>query len=310
MEVFVMKKFWSAVLVLVILAAIAVVFFPEEVASLRYGFKRQQPVTMDGAKTVETELIYEGKKPDGVGSVQSFAIAGDYYIIAGRPSGSAEKGGETNNQLIIIKRSTKEDLTSRYFAAGKTFELGHANGMTFNPKTNEIIVVGKRNEAGKYELATRVSLNDFSVKGTDKMPCYGTGIAYDSARETYIVRSGNTIYTLSGIPGMAKKEVSIDAAFTSQDMGFYDGYTYMVNWINDGSDATAKKYNLEENQNVIYKVDSRGKVVGIFVVKSPKQELEGIDFVNGEVYLLYNGVGKNSDKFYIYRLKLTADDLK
>jgi hypothetical protein len=305
-----MKKFWSAVLVLVILAAIAVVFFPEQVASLRYGLNRSQPVTMEQAKTVETELVYEGKKPEGVGSVQSFAIAGDYFVIAGRPSGSAENGGETNNQLVIIRRSTKEDLTARYFPNGKTFELGHANGMAYNPKTNEIIVVGIRNEAGKYELATRISLSDFSVKGTDRMPCYGTGIAYDDARGTYYVRSGGTIYTLNGIPGMVKKTVTAETSFTSQDMGFYDGYTYLVNWVNDASDATAQKYKLEQNSNVIYKVDARGNIVGIFVVKNPQQELEGIDFVNGEVYLLYNGVGNDKGKFFIYRLKISAEDLK
>ena len=297
-----MRKILAAVLMLVIAAAILVVFLPEQTASLFYG--APTTVTLKDAKNVELELIYTGEKPKGVGSVQSMAITDDYFVIAGRP-----KASEKDNQLIVINRKTLTDVTSSLIEESMTYELGHANGMTYNPQTNELVVVGIRNSANKYELAARISLEDFELVGTDKMACYGNGIAYDTTHDEYIVRSGESIYTLNDIPGMKQDEVSVETEFTGQDIAYHNGYVYLANWIESGSNLAAMRYALVSNQNVIYKVDKRGNIVDIFLLKTPKLELEGIDFVGDEAYVLYNGLGKEKNEFRIYKLKLSADEL-
>lgn len=298
-----MKKILAAVLMLVIAVAILVVFLPEQAASLFYKAPTTT-VTLKDAKNVELELVYTGEKPKGVGSVQSLAITDDYFVIAGRP-----KASEKDNQLIVINRKTLTDVTSSLIKKGTTYELGHANGMTYNPQTNELVVVGIRNSANKYELAARISLEDFELVGTDKMACYGNGIAYDVMHDEYIVRSDKSIYVLNDIPGMKQDGASVATDFTGQDIAYHDGYIYLANWIESGSDLAAMRYGLVSNQNVIYKVDKRGNIVDIFLLKTPKLELEGIDFVGNEAYVLYNGLGKEKNEFRIYKLKLSADEL-
>ncbi len=298
-----MRKILTAVLMLVIAAAILVVFLPEQTASL-FDKTPMTNVTLKDAKNVKLELVYAGEKPKGIGSVQSLAITDEYFVIAGRP-----KASEGDNQLIVISRKTLTDVTNALIEKGTTYELGHANGMTYNPKTNELVVVGIRNSANKYELAARIDLENFELVGTDKMACYGSGIAYDATHDEYIVRLNKTIYTLNGIPGMKQNEVLVATEFETQDIAYHNGYVYLANWIESGSDLAAMRYGLVSNQNVIYKVDEQGNIVDIFLLKTPRQELEGIDFVGDEAYVLYNGLGENKKEFRIYKLKLSAKEL-
>ena len=48
-------------------------------------------ISVEDMTPLELELVYQGLKPDGVGSVQSMAILPDAFAIAARPRGSARQ---------------------------------------------------------------------------------------------------------------------------------------------------------------------------------------------------------------------------
>ena len=301
-----MKKIGCGVLciILVIAVVVGVMLTPE----LRTKIIKSDGHGLSEAQEVKLELVYTGQKPSGVGSVQSFTITDDYFVIAGRPNGGAEEGGETNNQLILITRDGLTDVTANHIPAGKTYELGHANGMTYNPDKQEIVVVGKRNDEGKQELAVIIGARSFEVLKTVKMPCYGSGIAYNNKFNYYMVRSGKTLYRITDVPGIKKETLETkNAEFSVQDIGYYGGYTYLCNWVSDATTDLAVQLGLKQHQNMIYKVDARGIIVKTFVIKEPLLELESIDFADGNAYVLMNGVGDQSASFFIYRV---TGDLK
>ena len=216
-----MKKIGWGILCIILVAAVivGVMLTPE----LKTKVIKSEEHGTSEAKEVKLELVYTGQKPEGVGSVQSFAITDDYFVIAGRPSGSAEEGGETKNQLMLITRDKLIDVTANHIPARKTYELGHANGMTFNPDKGELVVVGMRNDEGKLEFAARIDARTFEPIATVKMPCYGSGIAYNNKFNYYMVRSGKTLYRITDVPGIKKETFETNAEFSVQDIGYYGG---------------------------------------------------------------------------------------
>jgi hypothetical protein len=303
-----MKKIGWGILCIILVAAVivGVMLTPE----LKTKVIKSEEHGTSEAKEVKLELVYTGQKPEGVGSVQSFAITDDYFVIAGRPSGSAEEGGETKNQLMLITRDKLIDVTANHIPAGKTYELGHANGMTFNPDKGELVVVGMRNDEGKLEFAARIDARTFEPIATVKMPCYGSGIAYNNKFNYYMVRSGKTLYRITDVPGIKKETFETNAEFSVQDIGYYGGYTYLCNWVSDATTDRAVQLGLKQHQNLIYKVDARGIIVQTFIIRDPLLELESIDFVDGNAYVLMNGVGDQSANYFIYRVSFDSDDLK
>jgi len=303
-----MKKIgWGILCIILVVAVIAGVMLTPE---LRAKVIKSEEHGTSEAKEVKLELVYTGQKPDGVGSVQSFAVTDDYFVIAGRPNGSAEEGGETKNQLMLITRDKLVDVTANHIPAGKTYELGHANGMTFNPDKGELVVVGMRNDEGKLEFAARIDARTFEPIATVKMPCYGGSIAYNDKFNYYMVRSGSTLYRITDVPGIKKETFETNVEFTSQDIGYYNGYTYVCNWVSDATTDRAVQLGLKQHQNLIYKVDARGIIVQTFIIRDPLLELESIDFVDGNAYVLMNGVGDQSANYFIYRVSFDSDDLK
>lgn len=303
-----MKKEWGIVLaVVLVFAAITVAF--ATIPELRNSVVPAKARSIEEAQEIELTLVYEGEKPEGVGSVQSFAITDDYFVIAGRPKGSAKEGGERDNQLILVSRDGK-DVTRDHITAGTVYQLGHANGMTYNPDRGEIVVVGIRDEQGNCSRAAIISAKTLEQITTVGMPCFGSGISYNDRFNYYMIRSGKMLYRVGDLPGSVDDMHKLDTEFTVQDIGYHNGYTYLCNWVSDGDVARSKQLKLEQNQNVIYKVDASGTIAGAFIIRSPLLELESIDFANNEAYVLMNGVGDKSAYFYIYRVLFDEADLR
>lgn len=253
--------------------------------------------------SISLELVYSDSKPEGVGSVQSITITDKYFVVAGRPHGTREMGGETNNRLMIIDRKTLVDATKDFKNARGTYELGHANGITYNSKTNELLVVSLRDRDGHFVRMARIDASDFSLKSTEVLPASATGIAYDETNDVYYVRSGSSVRRLNSAFDKVLVEYDISCGLAVQDIGFNDGYIYLTNWANPEHYPEAHTYGIELNQNTIVKVDSHsGEIDDIYFITSPREELESMDFMNGEAYVLMNGQGKHNNNFYIYRV--------
>ncbi len=293
-----MKKYGFRLLcIIVILGLLAWEYIPGP----RKSTLDASTLGVDEVTPLALELVYEGEKPEGVSSVQGFAITDDYFVVAGRPRGSAAEGGESNNRLIIIDRQSYANVTGDFFEADETMELGHANGMTYDSVRGELVVVGMRDVNGDYRNAARINAEDFQLLETLALPCYASGIAYDDDSGCYFVRSGTVLTSISGTMNQTRDEYYIGTLFTGQDIGFYHGKAYLVNWINKDNLHDAWKVGLDLNENIVYQFDIATGRLCAFIVSEPYQEMESIDFVDGEAYVLINGTGLMQKKYFIYK---------
>lgn len=265
---------------------------------------------VDEVTPLALELVYESDKPEGVGSVQGFAITDDYFVIAGRPCGSAEEGGETNNKLMIIDRTDLIDVTGDFFAQDETMELGHANGMTYNPYANELLVAGIRDGNNDYHNVARIDAADFRLLEIVELPCYANNIAFDVENNAYYARSGENLYRMDTLFIGATDGQYVNVMFTGQDIGFYRDRAYMVNWVSFDDRKHAWKVGLDYNYNIIYQFDTNTERLRAFVVSEPYQEMESIDFVDGEAYVLMNGTELANDRYFIYKVLFDQDDIE
>ena len=292
--------------IVIILALVVVCALGRE-----YAIRKSTPaasIKVDEMTPLSLELVYCGEKPDGMSSVQSMAVTEDYFVVAGRPFGTVEQGGETNNKLVIVDRDELRDVSQKFFNRNRTYEFGHANGMCYNPNERLLTVVGVRNSDGYCDGFVGLSADDFKVSDSGTLPCYGNGIAYDGDSDTYIVRNESNISVLDSALANRIGDFEVSTNLTNQDIGYFNGRVYLVNWAYHRNDARA--VGIRVNENVIYQVDVRsGEILQAFVVREPRMEMESIDFIDGEAYVLFNGGGGRHGCFYIYRIDFEEKDL-
>ena len=265
-------------------------------------------ITVDEMTSLSLELVFEGTKPVGVSSVQSLVVTDDYFVIAGRPFGTLEQGGETNNKLIIIDRQSLEDVTNHFISNSTTFELGHANGMTYDDINNEFVVVGIRNEYGECDSLARIDATNFRQISLEKLPCVGNGIAYIDDAGCFAIRNNDVLVMIDGNLEYVIDSCEMATDLTNQDIAYYNGKLYLVNWAYRRNEARA--VGIRKNQNVIYQFDLETKTMRAFIVGRPKMEMEGIYFIDGEAYVLFNGGGMKYGYYYIYKILFNERDLE
>ena len=265
-------------------------------------------ITVDEMASLSLELVFEGAKPVGVSSVQSLVVTDDYFVIAGRPFGTVEQGGETNNKLIIVDRQSLKDVTYRFIDNSTTFELGHANGMTYDDKNNEFVVVGIRNEYGECDSLARIDATNFRQISLEKLPCIGNGIAYIGDSDCFAIRDNDALIMIDGNLEYIIDSCEMVTDLTNQDIAYYNGKLYLVNWAYRRNEARA--VGVRKNQNVIYQFDLETKEMHAFIVDQPRMEMEGIYFIDGEAYVLFNGGGIKYGNYYIYKILFNEQDLE
>ena len=259
-----------------------------------------EQITRSEMIPIDLKLVYTGKKPAKIGSVQSLAITDKYFVIAARPCGTALMGGETNNKIIIIDRASLEDVTNNFKHATGVYELGHANGMTYNNQTNELLVVGVRNENGVCRGVVHIDADTFRCKETEFLEVDATGIAYVDEGKLYVRAHGEINLlddNLSPIDCF-----NYQSGLTSQDIAYHDGAIYLADWARSSDFEVRTQLELATNQNVIYRIDEESKEIVAFLIDKPRNELESLDFIDGDAYILMNGIGKDKANFYIYRV--------
>ena len=288
-----MKKKWLTVLLIAGMIAVLVL--------ARTTTPDSSVIVADEMTPLSLELVYEGSKPDGVGSVQSFAITPDYFVVAGRPPGTAEEGGETNNRIMVIDRMKLDDVSERFDATMGLYELGHANGMTYDPVENRLLVVSVDGELDNHDAVAQIDARNFEQGDNIELASgSASGIAYMGGGN-FVIRSGGWIRFASGNFSRCDDAFYFSSGLAVQDIGYYNDYVYLADWARWKEFGALLKIGLRENENVIYRFDEQGNVKA-FLISSPRHELESIDFIDGEAYVLMNGFGRNGDSFFIYKI--------
>jgi len=218
----------------------------------------------------------------------------------------------TDKYIIFAQITKNENNTILNIVDKDTYELlgtienhcfRHANDMTFNNKTNEVlIVVGpkkiakfKINDEGEYFLLTNLEYID--------CPRTYSGIAYDDNRNQYMAYCSGKMYVLND----QFKELfnfPLRRGLIPQGMAYHNNLIYYSCYETGKPNTKYKVYNSKEKgSNVIYVYDLKGSLKRTLYIPNTfvSGEIENLDFMeNGKLLIGYNVVinGKKTVTFY------------
>ena len=185
------------------------------------------------------------------------------------------------DKVVVYDKNTLEYVNAYHFD-----NLGHANDMTYNSKTNEIIVVSDTSktlviiDANTFHQKNIIEIN---ITESSSAP---RSIAYDKNNDKYYVYyNDHSFYILNS---NYELENSFQLTSYNQGAGIYDNYLYTVLWISG------------TNQNYIrvYDLNTKQLVKQYFKDDANYHELEGIEFdENGKMILGFNNP-ENKISFY------------
>ena len=245
----------------------------------------------------------------------------------------------TNNKLVYASNNGSDATkanTLLFWQSGTNYatrnykmmnNMGHANDMTYNSKTNKIVVAGLfGGTAGdQIWLFDNNSISTAPQKVDSKRSGGYTGIAYDKYNDLYFAKSGCRGFILSND---FDKVYTFDVPFleVSQGMDYHNGYVYIpVTELGDSSHDNSgsqlyyrgSSYFLSNRvyvYNAKLKKDGKpdkdfGKLVKIYYIPQKNTssvgygEIETVSFLNNVMYLGYGASYFDSTytyKFYNY----------
>lgn len=183
-------------------------------------------------------------------------------------------------------------------------KIGHGNGITYNKRTDEIVIIG-----ANYEEILIYDNKTMRLKQSIR-PIYDTKIkftqiAYDDINDLYIAGGGKKIFILDK---NFKVKYSFDniSMYVYQDIEYKNGYIYFTSANVGGSNNenstcnTSQLYCLDKEQsNYIYVYNAKlnsdgtptvdfGKLVKRIKIGQGIGEIESISFKDNDVYIGYS----------------------
>jgi len=224
--------------------------------------------------------------------IQGLTVSEDYIFV-----GHGKETAKNEYKLTKLDRSTGEVL------ATSTQSFNHTNDMTYNSKTNEVIITGLHGDAGLTEdaydenytlnvadaatltLKETINLKDevlslcsesLGISAVDYNENLDEYYALTRYPERYVIILDNNFEMKSSV----RLETLDDAEHVG---GIYvdDNYFYISNMID---------YNGKTNEVFIY--DKTGKLVDTKSVNGINH-IEGIDYIDGQYYLSFTAVYGN-----------------
>ena len=214
--------------------------------------------------------------------LQGFTVTKDKLVYLSSNNNNREKSVLYSYKLNSIHNLYKKEY-------GTT---GHGNGMTYNSKTNKVLVIGPH-EYQKVYMYNGDSLLKEKEYPKEAYPQY-TAIGYDYNDDLYVGHFSKKLF-LADSQNMKKLyEFGVQMFEAGQDLEYYNGYTYYCT-----TDLSApSKYQTysfyKKMDNIIYVYDMNldknknptknfGRLVQRLFI-SGLGELEGISFRGGYVY--------------------------
>ncbi len=263
-----------------------------DTASLRYLFTQSQSLVADNFRSdgwpdeiipqAEATTHVQGGCSDGTYIYQCFIY---------KDSASNEK----NNICKIVKIKPDFDPnTTNIVMTSENLDLNHSNDITYNSKTNELIVC--HNNPYRTKL-TVIDPETLTVKRTEEIDQKIYSISYSPERDIYVVgcsggQSMRTCNSKFGDLSSVLKPTSLTSSMTTQGICSDDTFIYHTLWNSKGS---TDNY----NKNVITVYDWYGNYVGMIGTKITI-ESENILIHEGSLYVCaYSGGGQAS---YVYKI--------
>ncbi|MGN0485143.1 MAG: hypothetical protein ACI4HI_16490 [Lachnospiraceae bacterium] len=199
----------------------------------------------------------------------------------------------------------------RHLVAYEKHAFGHANDMTYNPKTGYIYVVtggnsaqsghsydilaldpSKKNRKGNYRVVEKYRMLDIAG--------WISGIAYDETKDLFYIKQANKIYVVSlkkgkyHIKGKFKIAYGVNTKnrYVTQGITVHNGKIYLPFWdMKQKNSSIVRKYRVRKKRNGTYKATYEKTVR---YRHSGKMEMEGIGFTReGKVFFNANCEDRN-----------------
>lgn len=262
--------------------------------------KKSKDLTVDYTnKIVKTyQYSYTNEQYDNYvyKGIQGFTIAKDKLIFHANSSVHPDKGllytynGENFSNLVKVDYR----------------ETGHGNDLTYNSKTNKVLLLGIDRDVLEYNADTM----EYEKKYTTNLVY--AGIGYDAINNYYVGGSGRRIYIMNSNFGIL---YSFDLPFEqiSQGLEFHNGYVYKTTYEGGNCPNSSQIYcsapawsSMTYVYNARLKSDGTpdknfGKLAKKIYIDAGIGELESISFTNDKTIFGYYSGHYDSEytrKFY------------
>lgn len=186
-------------------------------------------MTLDGSNL----LVVASIDGSGAASVpQSMSHVGDNYVVT-----YVDHGGSTG---ALVTYSRDGERLNTVGIGG----MGHANGSTYNPNTNQIYTVRTHRQirsaaCSTYDPESGDMVNSFNL------PRVTSGIAYDESNDKFYLSKGNEIYVCDSdfnVEDFIWKRIRYNHA---QDIGAYNGVAMVCTWV-AGNESYIDLYRIKD----------------------------------------------------------------
>ena len=269
--------------------------------SLRYMFTQSDTVATaeELSATVPHHPGADGVlgTADDVKGTQGGCRVGNYHYQ------SFIKTDKESNEANNITYVGKFDLTTgETVLYSDLLDLNHANDITYNAKTNELVIV---HNAPRAKMLTCLDPDTLTVTRRLELPTSAYAITYSAARDRYMIGVSGSKDLLPVSPDMQKlaqkpyKATPSADRCTTQGICSDDTFVYCVLW-----DSKYKVSPQMQNRITVY--DWYGNYVGTINITVDKLEPENVSVENGTFFVL----AASSKGGKIYRITPTAPVVK
>lgn len=264
-----------------------------DTSSLRYLFTQSNKLVADNYRSDgwPSEIVYQA---EGTAHLQGGCTDGTYVYQAFIYKDTASD--EVNNICKIVKVMPDFDPgTSKVVLTSENLDLNHANDITYNPKTHELVVC--HNNPYRTKL-TVIDPDTLTVKRTEKIEQNIYAITYSPERDRYMVGCSGGQSMRSCNADFADLSKIITPPKTTRGMttqGICSDETFIYHTLWNGSGSVAGY-----NKNVITVYDWYGNFIGT-IGTSIGIESENIFVHKGVLYVSAYSSGAKAS--YIYRIE-------
>ena len=268
------------------------------------------------ATRINTEVVYTGQLNTSVGEgAQGFTATDNHLVVVLTPDyGNMNNTGK--NKIVLIDPATMRDVSSSY--NNPAFKMGHANGITYNEKTKELIVAASADADWLKGKIYRVNTNTYSsvnevtqVGANNGTPVALYGITYDKHLDRYYSYNSG-VNRITSADFKAKNFFKHEHSQVDQGMAYYNGYFYRTFWEAKGEwEGHPEKNGLfNAYDGVIFQFSAKtGEYTGAWYTRSPSCELEGMAVYDEHLYFLFNSCknGQRATGYYTIARATNAD---
>ena len=260
---------------------------------------------MNFQEITSKDLLFSNTEYDSSTALQGFTIAGDYIVYTKWKSSSSN---EYNTTIIIADKSGNE------LGRVSTYNFGHANDMTYNSKTGEVVIpyydTNDKDHVAKFKI--QKSGNNYSITTPEIIDTdyYFGGLDYIKEQDKYVARSGRNILLLDNGFKLIKKITVIKEELhylTPQAISYYNNHLYVTYYEcgHNSSKYQEEYYNAATGRcNLIYVYDLEGNFIKTLYL--PKSSFENLEietvsfFDDGSMLAGFNN--QSNDNVYFYKL--------